>query len=239
MDTLKSMQADVCPSDDEGWDLTPDPEPEVEAVPRWLTEHTKTVRRARATSDRGRAVLKRQRHTETGIATQKRKRERIKETGYRARWAETESGKASLKASNKRAYEKKMADPGKKLMERIGVRLANAIRSPGIDSGRLAKYTEFENSDAIVAHFESTFEPWMNWENYGAYRKNPPRKWNIGHRIPLSMYDANDPEDFGRCWTRANLFAQCAKENNFQRDRMPTEAVLKGLKAIWPKAWAH
>lgn len=223
---------------DPDWDLMPpDPLPEADPIPRWRTEHTKAVRRARNTSERGRERLRRWSNTTVGKASRKRKYERAKETGYRSKWAKTESGKASLKASNKRAYDKKMSDAGKKLMERIGVRIANAIREPGIDSARLTKYTEFENSDAIATHFESTFEPWMSFDNYGAYRLNEPRRWSIGHKIPLSKYDANDMEDFRRCWSKDNLFAQCAKENNLLKDTMPPDTVLKPLKHVWPKSW--
>jgi len=57
------------------------------------------------------------------------------------------------------------------------------------------------------------------------------KQGNIGHRIPLSKYNANDEDDFRRCWTKANLFAQCAKENNDNRDAMPPDHVLQPLKS--------
>ena len=219
---------ELAPSDDEGWNLEP-PEP----ISKWKTEEYKAKRRARMTSEHGRALLRAASKTENGRARQKRKQEHLKKSGWRARWAKTDKGRAM----QKRAYDKKMADPGKKLMERIGVRMSTAIRDPSTDSDRLTKYTEFENSAAIVAHFESTFEDWMSWDNYGPYRVGKPRTWDIGHRIPLCKYDANDPADFRRCWTKANLFAQCSKENNQLKQTMPSQAVLDSLREIWPLAW--
>src|ERR1035437_6233935 len=34
-------------------------------------------------------------------------------------------------------------------------------------------------------HIEKQFKSWMNWENYGAYKPNEKRTWNIDHIIPL------------------------------------------------------
>lgn len=219
---------DMLPSDDDG-SRTEWPAP----IPRYLTEHGKAVRRAWVRSEKGRAYYRKYAQTESGKKAIAKKNRKQIDNGNRRKYYQTPKGRAC----QKRQYNKKMADPGRKLMERIGVRLANAIRNPNKDSGRLAKYTEFGNCADIVAHFESTFEPWMTWDNYGPYRLNKPRTWDIGHRIPLSKYDANDEEDFRRCWTKANLFAQCSKENNDNRDAMPPDEVLQPLKAIWPAAW--
>jgi len=96
----------------------------------------------------------------------------------------------------------------------------------------------FKTNAEVAAHFESTFEPWMSHENYGAYHSGDDYnvKWNIGHRIPKAAYDHSNPEDVKRCWSRANLFAQCARENAESQDKAPIE--VNQLKSVWPTGWA-
>ena len=77
----------------------------------------------------------------------------------------------------------------------------------------------------------------MSWDNYGPYDPHGPRTWNIGHRIPLSKYDASNESDFKRCWSKANLFAQCSKENNENRDKLPDDEILNTLVDVWPLNW--
>lgn len=36
-------------------------------------------------------------------------------------------------------------------------------------------------------HIENQFESWMNWSNYGAYKNNETRTWQIDHIIPISL----------------------------------------------------
>ena len=88
----------------------------------------------------------------------------------------------------------------------------------------------------LGAHFESTFEPWMNWTNYGRYEIGGPRKWCIGHWIPCIQYAETDA-DMKRCFDFANMRAQDAEENAKQRDDMPPPDVLEGLKSCWPMSW--
>lgn len=55
----------------------------------------------------------------------------------------------------------------------------------------------------LMAHLESKFEPWMNWDNYGSKEG----KWTIDHIKPRSLfnYDCPDDEEFRECWALDNL----------------------------------
>lgn len=213
------MSDDLVPSDDDCWGRNDPPKQGRARYSKW----TGTA------SEWRKEWLK----TPRGIEYLQRSRETAKLSGARARHSRSDAAKAS----NKRSHAKREADPGRKLMARIGSRMSVALKTPHENSGRLRRYTEFPNSQAIADHFESLFEPWMSWDNYGPYNPKGPRTWNIGHRIPLSKYDASNESDFKRCWSKANLFSQCSKENNENRDKMPDDEILNTLVDVWPLNW--
>jgi len=96
------------------------------------------------------------------------------------------------------------------------------------------------NADA-QAHLESTFATWMNWHNQAAHRTGmePNTYWQMGHRIPKTWYRHEDIEEQKKCWSRLNLFAQCAVENTKAKDRnILTREQWLMLKPIWPKQCA-
>ena len=104
-----------------------------------------------------------------------------------------------------------------------------------------AKLGIFNTSAEASAHFESTFEPWMTWQNAGKYCKGDAYnvKWQNGHRIPRCWYEGSDVEELKKCWSRVNLFAQCSRENweNNKRMALSYDEWMR-LKPIWPKACA-
>lgn len=61
--------------------------------------------------------------------------------------------------------------------------------------------------EQLMRHIESQFLPGMTWENYG--------KWHIDHRIPISAFNFEKPEDidFKRCWELRNLRPLWAIDN--------------------------
>ena len=96
-------------------------------------------------------------------------------------------------------------DPKRLLNSIISNQIRDALK--GKKAGRhwesLVDYTLQD----LMAHLESLFEPWMNWENYG--------KWHIDHKRPKSWFkykDAEDPE-FKKCWSLNNLQPLEAKKN--------------------------
>jgi 5-methylcytosine-specific restriction endonuclease McrA len=65
----------------------------------------------------------------------------------------------------------------------------------------------------------------MNWENYGSY-------WHIDHKIPISVFNFEKPEDydFKRCWNLKNLqplekFKNMSKGNRLDKHFQPSLAI--------------
>ena len=59
----------------------------------------------------------------------------------------------------------------------------------------------------LKQHLEKLFSERMSWKNYG--------KWHIDHKIPISLWKYEMPEDreFKQCWALTNLQPLWAREN--------------------------
>lgn len=68
------------------------------------------------------------------------------------------------------------------------------------------------------AHIEAQFESWMNWNNYGAYKVNGIRTWQIDHIFPISL--ANSPERLIELNHYTNLRPLDSKENLDKRNNI-------------------
>lgn len=75
-------------------------------------------------------------------------------------------------------------------------------------------------------HFESLWEPWMNWDNYGR-RSKDRRTWQMDHIVPQThpslIYDSFQHPGFQKCWALSNLRPLCSLENYKKRDKLLTE----------------
>ena len=95
-------------------------------------------------------------------------------------------------------------------------------------------------SDADAqAHFRSTFAPWMTSENQGAHRRGAPyrTKWQVGHLLPKAIFDPSLIADVDHCFSRRNLIAQDARENQELSDSLAlSDAQLLALQPLWPAA---
>jgi len=146
---------------------------------------------------------------------------RVQSSKGQQRYMATDKGKAKSKRSR----------------ERKNVDLPFTTKAISRCAGRLKAHVKDRSKHTVTGdHFQSTFEPWMNWENYGMYRVDGPRKWCIGHLIPCSAY-AQTKTDMERCFDLSNLRAQDARENALQRDAMPTQDVIERLKHLVPVSW--
>lgn len=74
----------------------------------------------------------------------------------------------------------------------------------------------------LKAHLEKLFDPWMSWDNYGAYKKKLWKDddkstwtWQIDHIIPQSelSYISMEDENFRKCWALDNLRPLSSKQN--------------------------
>lgn len=73
----------------------------------------------------------------------------------------------------------------------------------GARSGRTMESLLGYSPEMLVAHLEALFEPWMSWENYGA--------WEVDHRRPVSSF--NLPAEVRECWALDNLRPLGRREN--------------------------
>lgn len=178
----------------------------------------KTCVQCRATQERHRGSNKRK-------ASMKKHSQTDKYKAARKRYNESDKGRAAI-ARRTEMYTVKLATSLQKMMKNNHV-CPTTFPRLGV----------FANNQEARQHFESTWEPWMNWSNYGAYRSGDDyeTKWNIGHRLPRAVYDHSNPEDVKNCWSRANLFAQCARANIENQDTVFPSVALS-LTDIWPTA---
>ena len=65
--------------------------------------------------------------------------------------------------------------------------------------------------DFLILYFESKFENWMNWSNYGLYNGELNYGWDIDHIIPLSV--AKTEEELYKLNHYSNLQPLCGKVN--------------------------
>lgn len=111
--------------------------------------------------------------------------------------------------------EKKKLNPSLKLRGNIKARLNEFLRNRNSVKGGVSflKHCGYTIKE-LVASLESKFEPWMNWDNYGAWEKYTD-KWQVDHVIPQSFFDFDfltDPE-FKLCWALDNLRPYSAVDN--------------------------
>ena len=156
-----------------------------------------------------------------------------------AAWKKGKRGKASNKRyktgeKGKAAGRKESSKPMSRLSQSLAKLLAG-VPGRGVNFRALGTFVD---NDDVIAHFESTFAPWMSWDNKGPKLADtaPNTRWQNGHRIPKAWYRHNDLKEAKKCWSRANLFAQCAVENITAGDRnILSRDQWQALKTIWPK----
>lgn len=184
--------------------------------------------------------------TNKGKATQARHQQTEKRKISKAKHKMTEKfaqTTAAYRSSDQRhelraaEYERVHSDHGRHVEHGIGVKVGKMITGYRQSSETVMSYTQFTSRDDMLAHFESTFDDGMSFNNYGKHLVDGPRVWNVGHRIARFHFDANNPEDVKRCWMKQNLFAQWGKENIEAKVKLPAESELMQLRSSWPTAW--
>lgn len=114
--------------------------------------------------------------------------------------------KEALRAKHKEYKRERIkSDPIFKLKRTISRRIHHALKD-NYKSESTIKLLGCTPEEA-KKHIESTFEPWMTWENHGFYT------WHVDHRIPLASFDLTDPEQLAKACHYTNLQALPAKEN--------------------------
>ena len=187
-----------------------------------------------ACSEKHREYQKRWRNTPEGRKSHLGSLKRYRETdGFADAVTRYEASEKNL-AKFKRANQKIMQDPGKKLMKLMLNKLSDVLSGRRTDySTTLSQYVEFTDKDDAINHFTSFFPDDSGWtmENYGV-------EWEIDHSIPRKWYDHDDDDDVRRSWKKANLRPMAPKENNKKRIEIPDDATLHAIgKDCWPKSW--
>lgn len=112
--------------------------------------------------------------------------------------------------------------------------VSSAIRSmlkenDAIKPASCLKYLPYTMQE-LREHLEILFEPWMNWSNYGAYKRlewkddDPSTwRWSLDHIIPQSTlpYKSMKSKNFKKCWALENLRPLSAKQNMLDGNRRP------------------
>jgi hypothetical protein len=112
----------------------------------------------------------------------------------------------------KKHYEEKVKkDPLLKLKKNIRGLIRISIKNTG--SCKINKTVEILGCtyQEFKEHLELQFEPWMNWSNYGAYKINGQRTWQIDHLLPMAS--AMTTEEVIKLNHYSNLRPLCSKEN--------------------------
>lgn len=105
------------------------------------------------------------------------------------------------------AYERRLRNPTRRLRNRVGGRMREALLSTGSAKPfgvfRHLPYT----LDELRTHLERTFLPGMTWQNM--------HLWHIDHIVPVAAFECTsvDSPDFKRCWALSNLRAAWATDN--------------------------
>jgi hypothetical protein len=118
---------------------------------------------------------------------------------------------------------KRRLDPNYFLRENASDSIRKALKRMGkIKQGKsVLSYFGYSIED-LKNHLESLFEPWMNWDNHGSYKRgewndNDPStwKWQLDHIIPQAdlPYESMEDENFKKCWCLNNLRPLSAKVN--------------------------
>jgi hypothetical protein len=129
---------------------------------------------------------------------------------------------AYKKRSRKYELERKKLNPAYKLRASISSNVRRMLRlQRTYKTNSITKHIPY-TLQQLKEHLEKQFEPWMNWDNHGAYHidkwKDDDQStwtWQMDHIIPHSElpYTNMEDENFRKCWALENLRPLSAKQN--------------------------
>ncbi len=119
-----------------------------------------------------------------------------------------------LKEQRKQYHAKSRSTVKGKLNNNVSSRINSSLKNKSKANRHwedLVGYT----IEQLKKHLEKRFTPEMTWENYG-------KVWEIDHKIPVSVFNYERPEDidFRICWSLKNLQPLEAKENRVKQDKL-------------------
>lgn len=171
------------------------------------------------------------RTTDRGQKTMQRQNKSKSHAKARLKWQRTDSGRSSMKRRNSNSRKIRKEDPGRHLEHNIMVKVRLMVKGTRKGSATVQKHTGFRDRHHIIDHLQSMFTEDMSFDNYGRYG------WHVGHRIPRSAYDKDNPVDVLRCWNPDNIFPQWGDENISLQATLPSTNTLIALRHLWPISW--
>ena len=123
------------------------------------------------------------------------------------KYRQTDKGRATAK----RSYERRLADPQLLAITRIRTLVSAALTRAGCK--KPAKTEDLLGCTVAEAraHLEAQFLPGMTWDNHG--------EWHIDHIRPCASFDFSDPKQQRECSHYTNLQPLWAKDNLSKSDR--------------------
>ena len=123
------------------------------------------------------------------------------------KYRQTDKGRATAK----RSYERRLADPQLMAITRIRTLVSAALTRAGCK--KAAKTEDLLGCTVAEAraHLEAQFLPGMTWDNHG--------EWHIDHIRPCASFDFSDPAQQRECSHYTNLQPLWAKDNLSKSDK--------------------
>lgn len=112
----------------------------------------------------------------------------------------------------KKVYKQRRKRPYERLASVIRARIYDVLKH-GYKSEKTEKLIGITIKE-LKTYLESQFKKGMTWENYGFYG------WHIDHRIPLSSFDLENPEEQKKAFHYTNLQPLWAKDNLRKHSKM-------------------
>jgi len=114
----------------------------------------------------------------------------------------------------RRARERRVRNPGRRLHERISALVRYSLKD--VKGGRSWEAILGYSRETLMAHLEAQFTEGMSWENIAA--------WHIDHVIPRSAFSFQRDTDpgFRACWALNNLQPLWAADNLKKRANSST-----------------
>jgi hypothetical protein len=130
-------------------------------------------------------------------AFNKKARERL------AKWKRDNPEK--YKASVKRKYIQRRADPAKRLLDSLRARVCESLKRGETKSASTLELLGCSIPE-LRERLEQQFRPGMSWDNYGPV-------WHVDHIKPCALFDFDDPAQQRACFHWSNLQPLFALEN--------------------------
>lgn len=149
---------------------------------------------------------------------------------YRNNQNKIKARAAEYRSKNRELINEKLKerrkDPLVKLRHQVSVLIRHYINLE-TKKGSCMKYLPYTIQE-LKQHLENQFESWMNWNNWGEYRKSwndqdsTTWTWQIDHITPQSKlpYTSMEDENFKKCWALENLRPLSAKRNVIEGSRL-------------------